>query len=236
MPQLKESFGQLLQGLMTLTFPQHCYHCQSSLPMYAEVLCRKCEASLPKTGFENQLDNIVFQSFWGRVPIHFATSAFHFRQGETLQKLVHLLKYRNHPEVGLYLGRITGRIIAKSNLLSGIDLVIPVPLHYRRYRKRGYNQCDIIAQGLAETLNVEVISDLLFRSSYNVSQTTKKHYERWQNVEGIFHVVEGQRIQNKRILLIDDIITTGATLEACCTALNETSGVEINVVTVGYTN
>ncbi len=170
------------------------------------------------------------------MPIHFATSAFHFRQGETLQKLVHLLKYRNHPEVGLYLGRITGRIIAKSNLLSGIDLVIPVPLHYRRYIKRGYNQCDMIAQGLAETLNVEVISDLLFRSSYNVSQTTKKHYERWQNVEGIFHVVEGQRIQNKRILLIDDIITTGATLEACCTALNETSGVEINVVTVGYTN
>ncbi len=236
MPQPKGLFGQLLQGLMTLTFPQHCYHCQSSLPIHVEVLCRKCEASLPKTGFENQPDNIVFQSFWGRVPIHFATSAFHFRQGETLQKLVHLLKYRNHPEVGLYLGRITGRIIAKSNLLSDIDFVIPVPLHYRRYRKRGYNQCDMIAQGLAEVLNVEVISDLLFRKSYNVSQTTKKHYERWQNVEGIFHVMDGQRIQNKRILLIDDIITTGATLEACCLALNEIPGVEINIVTVGYTN
>lgn len=236
MAQLKRTFSQLLQGLMALTFPQHCYHCQTSLPMRSEVLCRKCEARLPVTGFENEPENIVFQSFWGRVPINFATSAFHFRQGETLQKLIHLLKYRNHPEVGVYLGRLTGQLIAQSHIISDLDFIIPVPLHHRRYRKRGYNQCDMIAQGMSEKLNIEVVSDLLYRASYNVSQTTKKHYERWQNVEGIFHLVDGQRIKNKKILLLDDIITTGATLEACCVALNEISGVEINIVTVGYTN
>lgn len=221
---------------MALAFPRHCYNCHISLPKYAEVLCRKCESHLPLTGFENESENIVFQTFWGRVPINFAASIFHFRKDETLQKLIHLLKYRKHPEVGIYLGRLVGQIIAESKIINSVDFIIPVPLHHRRYLKRGYNQCEMIAKGMAEILEVEVISDLLYRTSYNVSQTTKSHYERWQNVEGIFHVVEGDRIQNKKIILVDDIITTGATLEASCSAMQEVQAVEIYVVTVGYTN
>lgn len=236
MPSPKHPIPRVVQGLSSISFPQHCYHCQIPLAEQTEVLCRECETELPFTNFENQTDNIVFQTFWGRAPISFATAGFHFRHGETLQKLMHLLKYRNHPEIGIYLGRLMGQQLAKSNLITNLTSIIPVPLHARRLTNRGYNQSDMIAQGIAEALNLEVMSDLLFRTSYNTSQTTKKHYERWQNVDGIFHVEAAHRAQNGHLLLIDDIITTGSTLEACCRALTKINNVKITVAVVGYTN
>lgn len=199
-----------------------------------EILCRKCTSNLPRTGFEWSADNPAHQSFWGRTPVGFAASAYYYRKGELLQKLIHLLKYKNRRDVGVFLGRITGKLILKSPFFQLPDYIVPVPLHPRKLRIRGYNQCDFLAKGISEELHVPVLNDFLIRKIYNPSQTRKTRFERWENVEGIFCVSNQENMDNKHILLVDDVITTGSTLEACCLPLNQIPETTVSIITVGY--
>ncbi len=236
MTNLFSFIKKLAEGLGALFFPNNCLNCGNALSFSSSILCRKCEAELPSTNYENDENNPVFQSFWGRASIEFASSAYFFRKGEKLQHLIHLLKYRNRPDVGVYLGTLVGRSILKSSKYNNIDYLVPVPLHPKRHRMRGYNQSEKLAQGISEVTEIEILTDVLIRNKYNVTQTSKGHYERWENVDGIFDVRFKDMIVNKNVLLVDDIITTGSTLEACASALNQIDGVKVYILTAGYTS
>ncbi len=201
-----------------------------------EILCRKCKANMPRTGFELSENNPAHQSFWGRIPIAFAASAYHYRKGEILPKLIHYLKYRKRKDIGLLLGKLTGKIITGSPHFRNPDYIIPVPLHPKKLKARGFNQCEILSEGITRETNIPVLKDVLVRETYNPSQTRKGRFERWQNVEGIFTVSDPGLLVNKHIILVDDVITTGSTIEACCLPLINIPGIIISVITIGFSN
>lgn len=236
MTQLLSITKKMINGLGDLFFPRYCMICERTLSSSTNILCKQCVVNLPYTNFEKDLHNPLFQAFWGRSRVEFAASAFYFRSGENLQHLIHLLKYRHRPDIGLFLGKIIGQLILKSENFNNIDYIIPVPLHNQRLRKRGYNQSEEIAYGISEILDIEVLPNILFRSRYNVTQTHKKHYERWENVDGIFELRDFDFLVNKNILLVDDVFTTGSTLEACVAPLNKVLGLKVFVFVVGYTS
>ena len=189
---------------------------------------------LPRTGFELVDDDPVSRTFWGRVKLEKATSLYYYRKGEMLQKLLHRLKYKGNYQMGQVLGVQMGNVFKQSGFMVGIDMIIPVPLHEKKFRQRGYNQSEYIAIGLSQATGVEVVKGSLLRTVYTESQTHKGRFERWENVSNIFTVANPESLNGKHILLIDDVVTTGATLEACVQTLLQNSRVKVSVATVGY--
>ncbi|MEN8156406.1 MAG: phosphoribosyltransferase family protein [Bacteroidota bacterium] len=201
--------------LLMFFFPVHCLVCGKRLSAPREVLCLECEFRLPRTGYTHRIDNPVSQAFWGRVPIEMGTSLFRFEKGSAYQALLHELKYRGNRRAGHYLGKLLGNEIVHSTYAS-CDLMVPVPLHRKRFRERGYNQSEIIASGISESTGIPVVSNLLMRSIHHHSQTSLGRYERYENVSGNFLICpDAPDVNGKKILLIDDVVTTGSTLEAC---------------------
>jgi ComF family protein len=227
-------FRSYFDGVLSLAYPNICKGCSASLKGRQEILCRKCIANLPRTGFEWATDNPTNQSFWGRTPVVFAASGYYYRKGELLQTLIGMLKYKQRQDVGVFLGGLTGKLIQNSPFFETPDLIIPVPLHPRKFRLRGYNQCDYIAKGISAEIGVPVFDKVLMRDVYNPSQTKKTRFERWENVSGIFKVAQPELLIGKHILLVDDVITTGSTLEACCLPISQITGTKVSIVTVGY--
>lgn len=227
---LKKSFS----GLISLMFPLLCQGCGASLASPSAVLCSRCKTSLPRTGFEQSTNNPVMQTFWGRVPLEFASSLFYYRKGELLAELIHQLKYKRHRENGLFLGAFAGNLLKSSLLYQDIDGVVPVPLHPRKERLRGYNQCTLLANGLCSATGWPLFHQEVLRLKHTQSQTKRGRYERWKNVEGIFGVARYSVLSGKHLLVLDDVVTTGSTLEACCHALLQVPGVRVSVLTIGY--
>lgn len=210
---------QWLFDLLMFFFPVNCLVCGKRLASPGEVLCLGCEFKMPKTGYGDRADNPVSKVFWGRVPVEMGTSLFRFEKGSSYQSLLHDLKYRGNRKAGLYLGRLLGNEL-KYTTFSCCDVLIPVPLHKKRFRKRGYNQSEIIARGTSEVMGIPVLSNLLMRSGHHSSQTSMGRYERFENVSDNFCLAHRHPdINGKKILLIDDVVTTGATLEACSQVL-----------------
>lgn len=194
----------------------------------------KCLHDIPRTRFHLSSENKVEQLFWGRVNIEKATSYFFFRKGSRYQKLIHFLKYKGLKEIGFEIGKHFGFEMAESGYFSDVDMIIPVPLHPKKLKKRGYNQSEWIAKGFAFGLNRPVNTDILHRIVFTSTQTRKTRFERWKNVEGIFEVTEPDKFYNKHILLVDDVITTGSTLEACAFSMQKIPGIKISVASLGY--
>lgn len=206
---------QWLLDLLMLFFPVNCLVCGRHLVSPGGVLCLKCEYQMPKTAYRDNPDNPVSKLFWGRVPVELGTSMLRFEKGSAYQVLLHNLKYRGNRKVGLYLGRLLGYEL-KETCVSSCDLLVPVPIHQKKLRERGYNQSEIIAYGTSEILGIPVESNLLRRTIQHHSQTSMGRYERFNNVSDNFQLARNSpNIDGKRILLIDDVVTTGATLEAC---------------------
>ncbi len=226
-------FLKYLSGLASLVFPQVCRGCGESVEINRAVLCRKCEAELPRTYFEKVPGNPVEQMFWGRCQLQFATSLFFYRKGELLQDIIHQLKYKGHKHSGFYLGQQAGRILLREGMTNRFDIVVPVPLHARKEKNRGYNQSRIIAEGLEDITSIRVAGDAVIRTVYSDSQTRKGRYERWQNVEGIFKVLHKDVFRNKHLLILDDVVTTGATIEALCMAFSDIENIQLSVLTIG---
>ncbi len=225
---------QPLNGLFSLFFPVLCKGCGASIPRPEMVLCRRCRARLPRTGFEHSLNNPVMQTFWGRVPLEFASALFYYRKGELLPSLIHQLKYKKSKENGLFLGSLAGQMLKDSAHYASIQGIVPVPLHPRKEKQRGYNQCSLLAEGLSSVTQWPRLDHSVKRLIHTQSQTRRGRFERWQNVEGIFGVSNPADLQGKHLLVVDDVVTTGSTLEACCRALLRVSGVRVSVLTVGY--
>ncbi len=221
----------LLNDFAGLFYPNLCAACSEPLVKHEEVICLRCLANLPRTHFQHDRENIVAQMFWGRVKVEHAAAYLYFQKGGNVQKLLHKLKYKGEKCIGEALGRLMALEMADS-LFKNIDLIIPVPLHKSRLRKRGYNQSECIATGIGAGLNVQIMLGLLERVVANPTQTKKHRYDRWTNVEGIFSVKHPEQLSGKHVLLVDDIITTGATLEACTSELLKAGGCSVSIVAV----
>lgn len=222
----------LFDDLISLFYPRLCAGCNTPLVKGEEVLCLNCLADLPRTNYHLYEDNPVYQIFIGRVNVTLATTFCRFDKGGRLQHLLHQLKYKGNREVGRKMGILLGNDLIQTISYQDIDAIIPVPLHPKKEKKRGFNQSVEICKGLSESMNRPLIMGNLVREVYTTSQTRKGRFERWENVSGIFNVKNGNSLTGKHLLLVDDVVTTGATLEACCEPLLKIPGVRVSIATI----
>lgn len=230
---MRNYLKQYLQGLISIVYPYTCAACGNVLYFNEEVLCFKCFADLPRTGFHADPENEVARLFWGRVPFINATSFIFFDKKSRYKQILHELKYKGQQHIGIVMGRLFGLELEGTSFAEA-DLIHPVPLHYSKYRKRGYNQSELIARGISEVLGIPVETGLLLRTSKTGTQTRKSRYERWVNVRDTFCVQKPAVLMNKHVLLIDDVITTGSTIEACANALLAVTGVSLSIASLAY--
>ncbi|MBN1790130.1 MAG: ComF family protein [Bacteroidales bacterium] len=225
---------QYLQGLVSIFYPHVCAACGSVLYFNEKVLCLKCFTELPRTGFHAHVDNEVARLFWGRIPVRNATSFILFNKESRYRKILHELKYKGQEFVGTEMGRLFG-LELRGTSFGTADIIHPVPLHPYKLRKRGYNQSELIAGGMAEILQIPLVKDLIIRVEDTRSQTRKSRYERWENVRNTFRIPFPEALHNQHVLLVDDVITTGATIEACAEALLSVPGITVSIASLAYT-
>lgn len=225
---------QALDDAICLFYPRLCLACEKQHLPPQQVLCVSCELRLPRTDFHLHKENDFTKKLLGRVNIHTATSLYFFLKKSKTQNLIHNLKYKGKKQVGIVLGKMLGRTLSKAALYQDIDLIIPIPLHIKKELKRGFNQSDVFAQGLSETMNIPWLKDGLERRLYTSTQTQKSRIDRFQNVIHAFHVKQPKLIKNKHILLVDDVLTTGATLEAGALKILEVEGTKVSMATIAF--
>jgi ComF family protein len=224
----------VLKDLLSLLLPRTCPACGNILKDWEECMCLVCLGKLPVTRFHMDLNNQMAEMFWGRVNLLQAIAWFYFRKGSAYQEVLHKLKYNDRPDIGFLLGRQYGFELRQCDEFIKPDLLVPVPLNAKKLRKRGYNQSEAIARGLAIGLNIPLDNNALTRPVNTATQTRKSRYERYLNVSGKFKVNDSERLQNCHILIIDDVITTGATLEACAEHLLEIPGIRVSVAALAW--
>ena len=224
----------LLEDFISLFFPRTCYVCGASLFKQELVVCTKCISHLPETNFHRHRDNPVSRVFWGRVPLQHAVSLYYYKKGGSVQQLIHQLKYKGHQEIGLFLGNYFGELLRKKEDFQEIQKIIPIPLHIKKLKKRGFNQAELFARGLAEAMNREVDVESVVRQIPTSTQTKKSRYKRWENVSDIFMVRYPERLAGKHLLLVDDVITTGATMEACLQTMLQVPDVKLSVASIAF--
>jgi ComF family protein len=217
-----------------LIYPNVCRSCSEILNNSERIVCIKCIYNLPYTFFEKEIENEVYKLFLGRVPIEFASALCLFSPTGTIRDLLHQLKYGGQSEIGIKLGNILGKSLMESKYFTKPDVIIPVPMHPKKLKKRGYNQAEMIAIGVSEILNVEIQTEGLLKILNTKTQTKKSKFDRWINVERSFDSSKDVVITNKNILLIDDVVTTGATLEACSSSLHKMGNNKISLATLAY--
>ncbi len=227
-------FNDFWDDFISLLFPRLCYACGNHLLRNEKLICTECYVVIPRTNYHIDKDNPVAQLFWGRCIIERAAAFSYYNKGSRIRNLIHNLKYKGIREIGYELGRIYGFSLISSGFTSDIDLIIPVPLHPEKMRIRGFNQSEIISKGIADATGLEVDIKSLLRKSSSATQTKRSRYERWTNVEGIFQVIDPQPIIGKHILLVDDVITTGSTIESCTNELLNVKGVKVSVVALAF--
>jgi ComF family protein len=223
-----------LADFISLLFPDLCHACGDSLVAHEDLICTSCLYNLPYTNFHKQPDNIVARQFWGKVNIDAAYSLLYFTKGGKVQHIMHSLKYKNTPQIGNKLGHIAGAQCLQADHLNNFDAVIPVPLHKSRLRQRGYNQSTCFAEGMAKTLATKVVTDNLIRTKATATQTHKSRFERAVNMQDVFAVADPAQLAGKHVLLVDDVVTTGSTLEACAAALLTVPGLKLSIATIAY--
>jgi len=223
-----------LADFVSLLSPELCSACGESLVANENLICTDCQYNLPFTNFHLFPDNIVAQQFWGKMTLEGAYALYYFNKGGKIQNLMHQFKYKGMHQIGNLLGSIAGAQLATNELFKTIDIIIPVPLHEKRLRQRGYNQSTCFAEGLALQLNAPVENDNLVRIATTETQTRKSRFARFENMQEVFGVKNPGKLVNKHVLLVDDIITTGSTLEACGTQLLKIDGVKLSVAAIAY--
>jgi ComF family protein len=223
----------IFSDLFNLFYPDICLACSQKLLKGETILCFRCESSLPQTGHYTNPENNLVKRFWGRVPVQSAAAFLQFNKQGVVQHLLHQLKYRRRKDAGEYIGKMFGyKLLEQNSIIQKPDLIVPVPLHWKKLKSRGYNQTDPFAQGLAQALNVPWSANALQRHRENISQTKKSRFDRYSNVHGIFSVTNPQQLQNKHILLVDDVVTTGATSESCLQTILTVPGTTVSFAVI----
>ncbi len=205
---------RIVEDFISLFFPRYCLSCSVALVKGEETLCTRCIFDLPRTNYDKE-DNLVKDRLAGRLPLLYAFAFIKFKKRGNVQRLLHALKYNHHPEIGVKLGKVFGKELNEMGLGSAFDLIIPVPLHNSRKRKRGYNQSAKFAEGLSFSLGVPWDESISIRQTKTATQTKRSRGQRWENVKDVFSISPTSALKGSRVLLVDDVITTGATLEAC---------------------
>ena len=224
---------ELKEGIIHLFYPRLCEGCNKPLLSSESVLCISCNMEIPETGYHNIADNETALRFAGRVPFAHATSFAYFSNEGLLQHLVHGLKYLDKKETGYFLGRRLGASLKTTDWISTVDLIIPVLLHPAKKARRGYNQSMLIAEGMGGYLQIPVSDTVLARTRDTESQTHKTRAERVNNMTNAFKVRQKGTLTGKHILICDDVLTTGATIEACALALLTEENIKISIATIG---
>jgi ComF family protein len=218
-----------------LFFPHVCAGCGTDSLSLQSTLCIHCMNQLPLTNFHFHANNPVEKHFWGRLPLTGATSLCHFTSGSLIQHLLHQLKYKGNKDAGYFLGRMMGYTLNESERFRDIDILVPLPLYAERQKKRGYNQSAVLCHGIASIMQLPVTIDTVVRLSATETQTRKTRIERWKNMEGKFELVRPAALAGKHVLLVDDVVTTGATLEACGHELLKAAGIKLSIATLAHT-
>ncbi len=225
---------QIFADTLHLFFPHTCTGCGSDLLNKTNLLCIRCISKLPHTHFATFENNPIEKIFRGRLALRAAHSEFYFEKHELIQHLIHRLKYANDIDIGIYLGEITGNALLKSDRFTTVDYIVPLPLNKNKEKKRGYNQAEIICTGIHTATNIPVLKNNIIKLRATESQTRKHRGERWNNVEGSFVVTDPNALEGKHILLVDDVITTGATLEACAKAILQVRDSSLSIATLAH--
>jgi ComF family protein len=224
-----------INDFISLVYPQICACCGRTLWKTEDVICSFCDYHLPKTRFHLEEDNPVSRIFWGRSPVESAAAFLYFNKGNNVQRLIHLLKYKGRKDIGVFLGKRYGLLLMDSRLFGSADLIIPIPLHPKKLRSRGYNQSDQFAIGLSQSMQIPVGQEILMRKKATETQTRKSRFQRFQNVSEIFAVKATTGLAGRHLLLVDDVITTGSTMEACISALLTVPGIRISIAAIATT-
>lgn len=232
-PALKNWTSYAVDQLLNLLYPNLCIYCESRTHSSSELFCLDCQYQVHPTGMYYLKENEFTSHFKGRVNLAQGAALYYYVKGGRLQKAMELLKYKDKPEIGYRLGKFFGSILKSIPSYTFIDLIIPVPLHPRRKILRGYNQSALIARGLSEQLQIHVYENLLIRNKETNTQTEKNRMERSLNMQKVFALLNPEKINGKHILLVDDILTTGATLEACARLIQNQTSAQISMVTIG---
>jgi len=225
---------QLANDFLGLLFPHLCNSCGTQLFYGEKEICTKCRYDLPFTDFQNYAANPVAKLFWGRIPCNGAMAMLYFRKASKVQHLIHRLKYKYQTETGIELGKLLGERLLASPIYQTTSLIIPVPLHPKKQKSRGYNQSEYIAKGIAEIMQVPVSTMHLIRQYHTSTQTKKGRYNRFENMQSVFKILNAEQLENQHVLLVDDVITTGSTLEACGMALLETPIKQLSIAALAY--
>jgi ComF family protein len=226
---------EMIRGISHLFFPRTCAGCGTELPEAGQCLCLRCIHNLPLTHFERHPENPIEKLFRGRVPIVAASAFCYFSKDSSLQNIMHEFKYQGKREIGECLGRKMGSSLHQSMRFNSIDAIVPLPLFASREKKRGYNQASILCEGIGHAFKLPVLNQAIMRTTATKTQTHKNRINRWQNMQGKFQLAERDRLANKHLLLVDDIITTGATLDACANELLKAEGSRVSIVALAYT-
>ncbi|PWH83607.1 amidophosphoribosyltransferase [Algibacter marinivivus] len=222
----------MLKSIVNLFFPKVCNACHNQLNDNEDTICLDCRHDLPVTNFHFDDSDNIKKVLYGRAKIEHGTALFRFEKKGNVQRLIHNLKYKGHENIGFILGNWLGGELKTIEAYQNIDAIIPVPLHENKLKKRGYNQVAKFGQQIAEALNAEYLDDVLIKISNTKSQTNKKRFARWSSSDELFALKNITKIENKHILVVDDIITTGATLEACISVLSVAENSKISIATM----
>ena len=225
----------MLKNLLKLIFPELCYGCNNLLLLNEEIICSTCRHNLPLTNHHLIKSNDTTKKFYGILNLEFGASMLYFHKKGIVQKLIHNLKYKGKEEIGNLLGEWYGNDIKNLEITKNINYIIPVPLHQKRLKERSYNQVDSFCKSLSAVTHIPYNKELLIRTKYNKTQTKKSKNERQENVQNIFDINYNEHYSGKHFLIIDDVITSGATLELCAKALLRIPNSKISIITIAYT-
>ncbi len=226
---------RFLTDFFSLLYPESCPICGNALIAGEKIVCTFCYYKLPKTDFHLYHQNPVHELFYGRVEIQYSGAFLNFKKGGGVQQLIHDFKYKSQLEIGQFLGESYGLDLMEAAWVNSLDFIIPIPLHPDKLKKRGFNQSEVFASGISKTLNLPMKSECLKRIRFSETQTKKSKYERWENVRGIFELTDAELLEDKHVLLIDDVITTGATMEAAAQCLIKEANAKVSVAAMAFT-
>lgn len=221
--------------LLDLVAPRTCVVCGNRLSIEEEILCVSCNLRLPRTGFSyDAYENEMAKVFWGRIPVERCAPFMYYLAKSASANLIYLLKYNDRPDIGEYLGKMIAEEFKKDYFFEEIDLIVPIPLECKRQRERGYNQSLMIARGVSDVTGLPIGTDIIERKIFESSQTEKNRWMRNDNVKDVFQLLQPEKVQGKHILLIDDVVTTGATISSCGQELAKAGNVKISVLSIGF--
>jgi len=223
---------KLLNNILSFFYPRLCVACGRPLQQHEQLLCLRCMLHLPETQYHKEHDNPLKFIFAGRVRVEEVAALMSYKKGNAVQRILHALKYDGQKEIGSLLGEYYGIQLAQEARFNSVDYILPIPLHPKKQRKRGYNQSEWIAKGLSEGMRKPYLTDVLVRSQYTETQTRKSRFNRWENVKEVFAIQNREKVVGKHLLLCDDVLTTGATMEAAIQQLLVIEGVKVSVVTL----